>query len=128
VRDDERRIDFAFLYALHQNRQITLYRRLSHAKRESAIDRGTYWNFIDEAAIDAHDRDGSEIAAAINRLAQNERPIAFAVLSPPRPSLPFRLQNCRRKSSGGVAICVGIGFGTISRVTILLPHAARSMI
>ena len=29
---------------------------------------------------------------------------------------------------GGVAICVGIGFGTISRVTILLPHAARSMI
>ena len=29
---------------------------------------------------------------------------------------------------GGVAICVGIEFGAISRVTILPPHAARSMI
>ena len=30
--------------------------------------------------------------------------------------------------SSGVAICVGIEFGAISRVTILPPHAARSMI
>ena len=75
MRDDERGIDFAFLYALQQNRQIMLYRRLSHAKRESTIDRGTHWNFIDETAIDANDRDGSEIAAAMNRLAQNMRPI-----------------------------------------------------
>jgi UDP-N-acetylmuramyl pentapeptide phosphotransferase/UDP-N-acetylglucosamine-1-phosphate transferase len=29
---------------------------------------------------------------------------------------------------GGVAIYVGIEFGAISRVTILPPHAARSMI
>ena len=29
---------------------------------------------------------------------------------------------------GGVAICVGIEFGAISRVTISPPHAARSMI
>jgi hypothetical protein len=38
------------------------------------------------------------------------------------------LSQSRERLSGGVAICVGIGFGTISRVTILLPHAARSMI
>jgi hypothetical protein len=43
-------------------------------------------------------------------------------------SLPFKQLAATAPVLGGVAICVGIGFGTISRVTILLPHAARSMI
>jgi hypothetical protein len=42
--------------------------------------------------------------------------------------LASRILSWQASARGGVAICVGIGFGTISRVTILLPHAARSMI
>ena len=56
-------------------RQIVLHRRLRHAEGQAAIDRGAHRNLVEEAAIHADDRDGSEVAAAMDRLAQHMRPV-----------------------------------------------------
>jgi hypothetical protein len=42
--------------------------------------------------------------------------------------IPLKTRKRPGARKGGVAIYVGIEFGAISRVTILPPHAARSMI
>src|SRR6267378_7842137 len=71
VRDHEGRIDLAFLDALEQLRQVVLHGSLGHAEGKTAIDGRSHRDVVEEAAVDADDRDGAEVAAAMNRLAQH---------------------------------------------------------
>ena len=75
VGDDERGIDLALLDTLQQLRQIVLDRRLGHPEGQAAIDRRTHRDLVEEAAIDADDRDDAEVAAAMDCLAQHVRPV-----------------------------------------------------
>src|SRR5690242_16119546 len=69
VGDHEGRIDLTILNSLHQLRQIMLHRSLRHPEGEAAVDGRAHRDLVDEAAIDADDRDGAEIATAMDRLA-----------------------------------------------------------
>ena len=73
--DDEGRVDLALFDELQKLGQIVLYRRLSHPERQTAIDCRSHRNFIEETAIDAHDRDRAEVAAAMDRLPQDMWPV-----------------------------------------------------
>src|SRR4051812_16908030 len=75
VRDDEGRIDLAFLDPFEKLGQVMLHRGLRHAERQSAIDRGPHGYLVDEPAIHPNDGNCAEVAAAVNRLPQNMRPI-----------------------------------------------------
>ena len=52
-----------------------LNRCLRHAERKAAVDRRAHRNFIEESTIDANNRNGAEVAAAMNGLPQDMRPI-----------------------------------------------------
>src|SRR5947209_2991054 len=69
MRDHEGGIDLAFFDSLEQRRQIVLHRRLRHAERQPAFDRRAHRDSIDEATIEANDRNRAEVAAAMDRLA-----------------------------------------------------------
>src|SRR5947209_2617696 len=75
VRDDKGRIDLAFLDPLHQLWQVMLHRRLSHAEGQPPVHRRAHRDLVEKPAIDANDRDDAEIAAAMDRLAQDMRPV-----------------------------------------------------
>src|SRR4051794_24240999 len=75
VRDDERGIDLALFDSLQQRRQVVLDRCLRHAEGQAPIDRRAHRNLVEEAAIDADDRDSSEVAAAMDSLAQDMRAV-----------------------------------------------------
>src|SRR3954452_17271019 len=75
MRDDEREVDFALLDALQQFRQIVLHRRLCHAEGEAAFDRGPHRALVEEAAVNADDRYGAEVAATVERLPEDMRPV-----------------------------------------------------
>jgi hypothetical protein len=48
---------------------------LRHPKRKAAVDRGAHWNLVQQAAVDADDRDGSKIAATVDCLPQDVRAV-----------------------------------------------------
>src|SRR3954464_15582456 len=75
MRDDERGVDFALLDTLQQFRQIMLHRRLCHAKGEAAIDRRAHRDLVEQAAINADDRYGAEVAATVDRLPKYMGPV-----------------------------------------------------
>ena len=60
-----------FSISLHEFRQIMLHRRLRHPEGEAAIDGDAHRDLVDEAAIDADDRDRAEVAAAMDCLAKH---------------------------------------------------------
>ena len=55
--------------------QVVLDGRLSHAERQSAIDRRAHRDLVEIAAVHADDRDDTEVAAALDRLSQHVRAI-----------------------------------------------------
>src|SRR5215218_5104931 len=75
MRDDERRIDFAFLDAREKLGQVMLHRRLRHPKCQPAIDRRTHRDFVNKAAVNANDGHDAKISAAMDRLTKHVRPI-----------------------------------------------------
>src|SRR3954464_15324117 len=75
MRDDERGVDFALLDALQQFRPTVLHRRLGHAKGGAAVDRGAHRDLVEEAAVNADDRYGAEVAATVDRLPEDMRPV-----------------------------------------------------
>ena len=49
--------------------------RLRHFEGEAAIDRAAHRNLVQHAAVNADDRDRTEISAALNGLAQDVWPV-----------------------------------------------------
>ena len=52
-----------------------LHWRLGHAEGEAAVDGRSHGNLVEQAAVNADDRHGSEVAAAVDRLPQNMRTV-----------------------------------------------------
>src|SRR5215210_3488107 len=75
MRDHKRWIDLALLDPFEQGWKVMLDGRLRHTESQATIDCRAHRDFVEEAAIYADDRDGAEVAAAMNRLPQHMRPI-----------------------------------------------------
>src|SRR5437879_5564362 len=75
VRDDKGWINLTLFDPLHQLRHVMLNRRLGHSEGEAPIDRAAHRNLVQHAAVDADDRDRTEVAATLNGLAQDVRPV-----------------------------------------------------
>src|SRR4051794_22277547 len=73
--DHEGRIDFALFDALQQLGQVVLHGSLRHSECEAAIDCRSHWNLVKQSTVYAYDGYRSEVAAAMNGLAQNMRTI-----------------------------------------------------
>ena len=71
--DDKGGIDFALLDTFEKLGQIVLDRRLGHAEGEPAVDGRSHRNLVEQSAVNADDRDGSEVTAAVDRLPENMR-------------------------------------------------------
>src|SRR5215211_2033900 len=75
VRDDKGWINLTLFDPLHQLWHVMLNRRLGHSECKAPIDRAPHRNIVQHAAVDADDRDRAEVAATLNGLAQDVRPV-----------------------------------------------------
>ena len=75
MRNDERRIDVARIDLSEQWSGITFHVGLAHLHRQAFIHRSAHRHFIEEAAINARDRDGAAFTATHNRFSQYMRAI-----------------------------------------------------
>jgi len=63
--NDEGRVNVPIFNALEQQRRLALHRRLRHPKCETTIDRRSHWYLVEQPSVDADNRNGAEIAAAV---------------------------------------------------------------
>src|SRR5712671_6813414 len=106
--DDHRGVDAAFLDELKQGWQIVLDGSLRHPKREATIDRRPHRNLVEETPVDADDRHHTEVAAAMDGLAQHMRPVA-AHEGRGLDAVPTRVETGGRLGLGTDRIDAGIG-------------------
>ena len=77
MRDHERRIDVAELDAAEQVGRVAVELGLSHAAGQALVEGGAERELVDEAAVDAGDRDRAELAAGKDRGAQGDRAVGL---------------------------------------------------
>src|ERR1051326_1626804 len=75
VRDDERGVDVAALDAFQQGAQVAMNVGLPHPEGQPFGEGSAEGKFIQEAAVDAWDRDGAAFATCLDYLAQGVRTI-----------------------------------------------------
>src|SRR5262249_41090932 len=75
VSNDKGRIDLALLNEHQKLGQVMLDWRLRHMECEPPIDGGTHGDLVEVTTIHADDRDRAEVAAAMNGLPDDMRPV-----------------------------------------------------
>ena len=96
-------------------RQVMLHRRLRHAEGQPAVDRRAHRDLVEEAAIDADDRDGAEVAAAMDRLAQHVRPVG-AHEGGDLDAVPARVETGAWLRLGADGVDAGIGAAALGQL------------
>src|SRR4029079_10044766 len=75
VRDYKGWVDLAVFNQFQKPRQVMLNRGLRHSEGPGSVDGTAPWNLVKKTAIDAYNRHGSEVAAAVNGLTEHMRSV-----------------------------------------------------
>ena len=96
MRDDERRVDDPRLDLFQQWLGVTRHVRLAHSEGDAFVHRGAKRDLVQQANVDARDRDGAGLPAAHDRFTEHVRAIR------PQHHGGFRLVQDRVETAAAV--------------------------